>query len=65
MNRAFEIESCFIMQAARKPPLTIDFNDPENMGGKWLKVFSIAREGLRRAAVKAARKAARKAKPKK
>jgi hypothetical protein len=37
--------------------LTIDLNDPEHSGGKWLNVVRAAREAIRRAAVKAARKA--------
>ncbi len=45
----------------KKKSLTIDFNDPENMGGQWLQPLRDAAEKLRRAGVKAARKA----KPKK
>jgi hypothetical protein len=51
------IESCFIMQAARRKPLTVDFRDPQHAGGGWLAPLRAAREALRRAAVKAARKA--------
>jgi hypothetical protein len=56
-GRAFEIESCFIAQAMRRKPLTVDFRDPALQGGGWLNVYRAAREAIRRAKLKAARKA--------
>jgi hypothetical protein len=56
IRAAYEIPSVHIALWAARKPLTIDFNDPEHSGGKWLNVYRAAREALRRAAVKAAKK---------
>ena len=55
-NGAYEIPSVHLALWAARKKLVIDFNDPENIGGKWLQPLRDAAEKLRRATLKKARK---------
>jgi hypothetical protein len=48
MSEAGLLADVYIMQDARKKPLTVDFNHKRLAGGKWLNEIRRAKEALRR-----------------